>query len=347
MKSRKATICAILFGALGGLLFFCGAAAAQEPAPTGIFAYLTPRTAYGAVLGLIGLADPNVVARRVADGTAQRGQAERVGSVDLRPGCVRSHCCRDRGHDGLCGDISAAITLADAKDVAAAQKRDRWKRHGPRRRIRYDGQIEVWTCNRRIWLHRGGLGSSGPRKDMVRPTTDPVIHPGIMEEAYGIEIARAREFGGGMFSSLPEKYGVHPVLRQWIPKAKSKTDGASPPRPGKLLDKVTGIVVGDIGWPGLTAADAAKDLGQSFGHFLIDDNAIIECVPALTSSVGIVEQARFVETRTPAGAVDAHETTLAINLCFGGPAGGKVAFDHCVALVACLCHQLSWTPPRM
>jgi hypothetical protein len=149
-----------------------------------------------------------------------------------------------------------------------------------------------------------------------------------------------------MFSSLPEKYGVHPVIRQWIPKAKSKTDGAAPPRPGKLLDKVTGIVIGDTGWPGLTAADAAKDLGQAFGHFLIDDNAIIECVPALTSSVGIVEQARFVETRTPAGAVDAHETTLAINLCFGGPAGGKVAFNHCVALVACLCDRFKLDPAK-
>src|ERR1700704_6678675 len=54
MKSRKATICAVLFGALSGLLFFCGAAAAQGTAPN-FFDYLTPKTAQGAVMGLIGM----------------------------------------------------------------------------------------------------------------------------------------------------------------------------------------------------------------------------------------------------------------------------------------------------
>jgi hypothetical protein len=149
-----------------------------------------------------------------------------------------------------------------------------------------------------------------------------------------------------MFSSLPKKFGAYPVVRQWIPKAKSKKEGALPPRPGKLLDKVTGIVVGDTGWPGRTAADAATDLGQSYGHFLIDDKNIIECVPALTSSVGIVEQALFIKTRAPGGTDDLHETVVAINLCFGGPIVGADAYTRCVNLTACLCDRFRLDPAK-
>jgi len=147
-----------------------------------------------------------------------------------------------------------------------------------------------------------------------------------------------------MFSNLSEKFGGYPVVRQWIPKAKAKTDSALPPRPGTLLDKVTAVVISDTGWPSLTAADAAKDLGQAYGHFLVDDKTIIECVPALTSSVGMVEQARFVKTRAPNGTDDLHETTIAVNLCFGGPIVGADAYARWVALIARLCDRFELNP---
>jgi hypothetical protein len=149
-----------------------------------------------------------------------------------------------------------------------------------------------------------------------------------------------------MFSSLPQKFGGYPVVRQWIPKAKSKKKGALPPRSGKLLDKVTAIVIGDTGRPSLTAIEAAKDLAQSYGHFLIDHQNIIECVPVLTSSVGIVEQALFVKTRAPNGTDDLHETSLTINLCLGGPVVGADVYARCVALTACLCERFSLDPAK-
>jgi hypothetical protein len=155
-----------------------------------------------------------------------------------------------------------------------------------------------------------------------------------------------RNMKSHIFDRLPKKeFGDHPVIvRQWLPKSKPLPEGPVTSRTGKPVTGFSLIVIGDTGWPGKTAADAAMDLGQAYGHFLIDDNSIIECVPALTSGVGIVEQARFVETRTQAGELDAHENTLAINLCFGGDAGGALGYQHCVALVAFACHRFKLDP---
>jgi N-acetylmuramoyl-L-alanine amidase len=155
----------------------------------------------------------------------------------------------------------------------------------------------------------------------------------------------ARNMKSHILDCLPAKFGCHPVVaRQWLPKSKPLPQGPVTSRTGKLVTGFSQIVIGDSGSPGLTAAAAAMDLGQAYGHFLIDDNSIIECVPALTSSVGIVEQARFVETRTSAGELDAHENTMAINLCFGGDAGGAVGYRHCIALVAFACHRFDLDP---
>lgn len=147
-----------------------------------------------------------------------------------------------------------------------------------------------------------------------------------------------------MTDCLPEAFGGYGLVRQWIPKA--KPDVLATSRTGKLVKGFTEIVIGDTGWPALTASEAAKDIGQAYGHFLVDDNNIIECVPALTSRVGIVEQARFVETRTSTGELDAHETTLAINLCFGGAVDGPEAYKRCVGLAAFACKRFNLDPNK-
>ncbi|MBR1214638.1 N-acetylmuramoyl-L-alanine amidase [Bradyrhizobium sp. JYMT SZCCT0180] len=153
---------------------------------------------------------------------------------------------------------------------------------------------------------------------------------------------RALEISAGILDCLPKQFGSHQVVRQWIPK--SRPNGPVTSRTGKLLTGFTQIVIGDTGWLGLTAREAAKDTGQAYGHFLVDHEVIIECVPALTSRVGIVEQARFVETRTSAGELDAHETTLAINLCFGGAVKPTAAYDACVGLTAFICKRFNLRP---
>jgi N-acetylmuramoyl-L-alanine amidase len=146
-----------------------------------------------------------------------------------------------------------------------------------------------------------------------------------------------------MLTNLPELFGGHAIVRQWIPKGQAKSVDALPPRPGKPLAKVSKVVVGDTGRRGLTAADAAKDLGQAYGHFLVDDKTIIECMPALTSSVGLVEQACFVRSRPKQDFV-AQESAIAVNLCFGGRIDAKAVYARCVALVACICDRFKLDP---
>lgn len=161
---------------------------------------------------------------------------------------------------------------------------------------------------------------------------------------------------GAISINLRSAFDEHSITRRWIPKARAKPEGAPTPRPGTLLAEVKKIVIGDTGWRGLTAADAAKDLGQAYGHLIVDDKAIIECVPALTSSVGFVEQACFVQSK-PGQEFDAQECAIAINLCFGGrtapkgPAGkdqinGRHMYDSCVALVSFLCDRFELDPAK-
>lgn len=132
-------------------------------------------------------------------------------------------------------------------------------------------------------------------------------------------------------------------MRQWIPKSKPLPDRVTS-RPGKPVDRFSQIVIGDTGWLGLTASVAANDVGQAYGHFLIDHSVIIECIPALTGRAGVIEQSRFVETRAATGDLDAHENALAINLCFGGAVKGADCFEKCVGLTAFACWWLGLDP---
>lgn len=144
-------------------------------------------------------------------------------------------------------------------------------------------------------------------------------------------------------AKLPAQFGAFEIVRQWIPKSKPLPDRVTS-RTGKPVERFSQIVIGDTGWLGKTAGDAANDVGQAYGHFLIDHDKIIECIPALTSRVGVIEQARFVETRTGAGGLDAHENALAINLCFGGAVKGVDCFERCIGLTAFACWWFGLDP---
>lgn len=125
-----------------------------------------------------------------------------------------------------------------------------------------------------------------------------------------------------------------------IPLLSTRKPSARPPaRSGKRLPSVRRIVVGDTGRPGLRAAAAGKDLGQAFGHFLIDDLDIIECVPAITSRTGRVEHAHYLTP--PDGGADAG--MLFVNLCYGGDIKRGPAFERWVRFVALL--RVRFLPP--
>lgn len=146
--------------------------------------------------------------------------------------------------------------------------------------------------------------------------------------------------GTGYFT-LPKQFGAFKIIRQWIPRS---TPARVTSRTGKQVKRFSQIVIGDTGWLALTARDAANDAGQAYGHFIIDDLEIIECIPALTGRAGYIEQARFVETRTDAGDLDAHESALAVNLCFGGAVEGSECFKNCAGLAAFACWWFGLNP---
>lgn len=143
-----------------------------------------------------------------------------------------------------------------------------------------------------------------------------------------------------VFGRLDESFGGYEVTRGWIPK--SQVDAITA-RPGKILAKPSKVIIGDTGYRGLTAERAANDRGQAYGHFIVDHEKIIECVPALTSRAGLTEQSRFVEPRAakkPSAqdqAIDPQISSIAVNLCFGGDVKADRMFERCVGLVAYLC----------
>jgi hypothetical protein len=146
-----------------------------------------------------------------------------------------------------------------------------------------------------------------------------------------------------MLTQLPDAFGGYPVTRKWLPKAPPAAAGKPPARPGRRVEQVSHIVIGDTGFRGLTIEDALKNLGQLFGHFIIDDRTIVELVPALTSGVGIVEEATFV-TSKPKQKFDPQTTAIAVNLCFGGSVKANETYDRCAAVAAFACERFRLSP---
>ena len=125
------------------------------------------------------------------------------------------------------------------------------------------------------------------------------------------------------------------ITRHWLPIGLPKASATIPARPGSALGKVSQIVVGDTGRPGLGAMAASGDKEQAFGHFLIDDQTIVECVPALTSCTGRQERANYlVSTGTQ---VDTGQGMLFVNLCYGGGINQEAAYSRWSGFVAALC----------
>ena len=143
-----------------------------------------------------------------------------------------------------------------------------------------------------------------------------------------------------MLTQLPEAFGKYDVRRQWLPKVAPTAGGKLPARPGLPITKVSHIVIGDTGFRGLTVADALTNLGQLYGHLLVDHQTIVELVPALTAGVGLVEQASFV-TSKPGQIFDAQTTAITVNLCFAGSVKAKETYDRCAALIAFTCQRFN------
>lgn len=141
--------------------------------------------------------------------------------------------------------------------------------------------------------------------------------------------------------------GGYPITRQWIETAPG-VGAIKAARSGALLSalgigaRIETIIAGDTGWSGLTARAAAADPKQAFGHLIVDDLDVIECIPAVTSRAGRVERAYFIEPRP--GEPDPHSSSIFVNFCFGAPMDSPAAYLRWVDVVASLCVRFSVEP---
>jgi hypothetical protein len=132
------------------------------------------------------------------------------------------------------------------------------------------------------------------------------------------------------------------VTRHWLPIAIGKTGKLPAPRPGLALPEVTHIIVGDSGRPGQTAAASRADLGQAYGHFLVDDTEIIEPVPAVTSRLGRIEQAYYLDPALQQPELAAK--AIFVTLCYGGGMERDGAYERWVGFVAALRQRFKLKP---
>lgn len=127
-------------------------------------------------------------------------------------------------------------------------------------------------------------------------------------------------------------------------------------RSGRKIAKVRFLVAHDTGNPGASADAHARNYrnnpnpppGQvSSAHLFVDDEAIVETVPALTAAP---EQASHVRDSRPLDnrlyGVDANQGAIGVEYCFGGSIDSGAAYERYVWVLAALCAEFGLDPTR-
>ncbi|HEX7903637.1 MAG TPA: peptidoglycan recognition family protein [Chitinophagaceae bacterium] len=136
------------------------------------------------------------------------------------------------------------------------------------------------------------------------------------------------------------------ITAQYIP-APSKR------RSGLLINKVRFVVAHDTGNPTSTASqnvryyiNSRNEISAS-AHLFVDDNEIIECVPALTATP---EKAWHVLYSVPKDnelyGVNANDAAIGVEYCYGGTIDADKAYDKYVWALAKLCFEFKLDPAR-
>lgn len=125
-------------------------------------------------------------------------------------------------------------------------------------------------------------------------------------------------------------------------------------RPGRSIPDVKFIVAHDTGNAGASARGHARFYRNdpnpplnkvSSAHIFVDDEDIVETVPALTASP---EQALHVLRSVPTDnlifGVDANAAAIGVELCYGGTIDADAAYDRFVWTLATLCKTFNLDP---
>ena len=125
-------------------------------------------------------------------------------------------------------------------------------------------------------------------------------------------------------------------------------------RSGRSIPRVRFIVAHDTGNSGASADAHARNYrnnpnpaSTSSAHLFVDDEEIVETIPALTANP---EQAFHVRDSRPLDnqlyGVDANEGAIGVEYCFGGSIDAAAAYERYVWLLAALCDQFGLDPTR-
>jgi len=127
-------------------------------------------------------------------------------------------------------------------------------------------------------------------------------------------------------------------------------------RSGRPIPRVRFLVAHDTGNAGASADAHARNYrnnpnpppGQvSSAHLFVDDEAIVETVPALTAAP---EQAFHVRDSRPLDnqlyGVDANVGAIGVEYCFGGSIDAAAAYERYVWVLAALCDEFGLDPSR-
>lgn len=127
-------------------------------------------------------------------------------------------------------------------------------------------------------------------------------------------------------------------------------------RSGRRIARVRFLVAHDTGNPGASADAHARNYRNnpnpapksvSSAHLFVDDEEIVETIPALTAEP---EQAFHVRDSRPLDnqlyGVDANQGAIGVEYCYGGSIAANAAYERYVWLLAALCDRFGLDPTR-
>lgn len=124
-------------------------------------------------------------------------------------------------------------------------------------------------------------------------------------------------------------------------------------RSGIALSKVMFLVAHDTGNPGSTAEgnvsyyQRSRDDMSASAHTFIDDDSIIECIPATLDKPEKAWHVIYdVDTDNKLFGEDANDAAIGVELCYGGKINNLEAYKRYVWYLAYLCFKFSLDPAK-
>ncbi|MNH66516.1 N-acetylmuramoyl-L-alanine amidase [compost metagenome] len=122
-------------------------------------------------------------------------------------------------------------------------------------------------------------------------------------------------------------------------------------RPGTKMPSVKFIVAHDTGNPNSTALnnvnyyENSKNEISASAHLFVDDNAIYECVPALTGTPEKAWHVIYNKTKdNELYGADSNDAAIGVEYCYGSKINSNEAYKRYVWVMAYICYKFNLNP---